>query len=280
MRGIKVAALQFDVKSGDKDANLSKVEELLGKIANQSVKIAAMSEYFLTGFPITRENVMKWAEPIPGKTTDRLAELAKRFRMCLLGSIIEREGERFHATCPVIDASGNIVGKHRKVNLWMMHPADELGAGLTSGETYSTFKVDVASIAILLGDDFAPEPARICALKGADMIFYLTAIDYPWIDAYRAIGMANAYANLSYVVSVNRAGVFDGLSYFGESRIINPMGEVIASAGSSYGAWIPEGVAIATLDLDWLHELRQQPWNPLKLRKPETYGPITKTSNQ
>jgi len=280
MRRIRVAAIQFDVKSGDKDANLSKVEELLGTIANQGVNIAAMSEYFLTGFPVTRENVIKWAEPIPGKTTDRLAELAKRFRMCLLGSMIERDGKRFHATCPVIDANGNIVGKHRKVNLWMMHPADELGAGLTPGETYSTFEEVGATIAILLGDDFAPEPARICALKGADVIFYLTAIDYPWIEIYRAIGTANAYTNLSYVVSVNRTGVFNGLSYFGESRIINPMGETIASAGSSYGAWIPEGVAIATLDLDWLHELRQQPWNPLKLRKPETYGPITKTSNQ
>lgn len=157
----------------------------------------------------------------------------------------------------------------------MMPPGDELGAGLTPGDTYSTFKIDAANISILLGDDFLPEPARICALKGADVIFYLTAIDYPWIDIYRTIGRANAYTNLCYVVSVNRTGSFEGSSFFGDSRIINPMGEVIASAGPSYGAWMPQGIATATLDMDWLHELRQEPWNPVKLRKPETYGLIT-----
>lgn len=277
---VRVAAIQFDVKSGDKESNLSKVDALLAVATRNNARIAAMPEYFSTGFPITKETVTRWSEPIPGPTTERMAELAKKYKMYILGSILEKENGEFYAACPVLDPHGTLIGKHRKVNLWMMHPADEVGSGLKFGEDYPVFKTEAGKIAILLGDDFAPEPTRICALKGADVIFYLTAIDYPWIDAYRAIGQTFAMVNMTYVVSANRTGIFDNMLYFGDSRIINPMGEVIASAGTSYGTWMTESITTATLNIKWLREIRRQPWNPLRLRKPDTYGLLTKTKKE
>ena len=274
MKKVKVAAVQFDVVSGEKERNLSKVIELLEKAAKEGVEIAAIPKDFLSGHPITKEAVAKFSEPIPGPATDRLAEVARNNSMYIVGgSIIEKENEKYYNTCAILDPKGELVGKYRKCNLWMIPPLDEVGAGLTPGTDYPVFETDVGKIGVLLDVDIDfPEPARILALKGAEIIFWLTAVDYKWIDICRSLEEAYAFVNMVYMVVANRCGV----RYFGESRIISPMGETIASAGTSYGTLFPENIVIATLDLEELRKLREQPWNLLKRRKPETYELICK----
>jgi len=275
---VNVASVQFDIKSGDKGRNLSRAIELLEKAAEHNVDIAAIPDYFLTGYPVTKENVAKWAETIPGPTTDRLSETAKVHKMYIVGgSIIERENERFYCTCPVFGRDGNLVGKYRKVNFWMMPPLNEADSGLTPGTDYPVFRTDFGVIGVLLQVDIDfPETARVLALKGAEIIFWLTGVDYPWIDVCRCLARAYAFSNLAYLITVNRTGTMQGYLYYGESTIINPMGEIIASAGQSYGNMFLEDMAIATIDLQLVRKLRQM-LDPFGRRKPDTFRIITRS---
>lgn len=279
MEKIKVAAVQFNTKIGDKERNLAKAIELLRKASKENVDISAIPDYFLTGNVLTKENVKKWSEPIPGPTTDRLAEVARESKMYIVGGgIIEREGEKFYCTCPLLDRKGTLIGKYRKVNFWAGPPADEVGAGLTAGTDYPVFKIDKTIIGMLLQVDIDfPEPARILGLKGAEIMFWMTSVDYAWIDVCRFLARAYAFNNLAYVITVNTTGMQEGLGYFGESTAINPLGEVLSSAGTSYGTYglFPEGMAIATLDLDLVRNLRAQ-LKPFDRIKREPLSLLTK----
>ena len=259
---IRVAAVQFNSKIGDKERNIAKAVELLEKVGREKVDVSAVPDYFSTGNVITKENIKNWAEPIPGPTTDRLADVAREFNMCIVGGgIVENEGGKFYCTSPLLDRKGTLIGKYRKVNFWAGPPMDEAGSGLTAGTDYPVFKIEGTTIGMLLQVDIDfPEPARILGLKGAEIFFWMTSVDYAWIDVCRFLAKAYAFNNLAYIVTVNTTGMQEGLGYFGESTIVNPLGEVISSAGTSYGTYglFPEGMAIAEVDLGLVRGLRAQ----------------------
>jgi len=272
---IKVAAIQFDSKSGDKERNLLNAIKLIEQSAEHHVRIAAIPDWFYTGYPITRENVTKWAEPVPGPATNALAETARKHGMYIVGgSIIETDGGSLYCTCPILDPNGELLGKYRKVNFWMLPPVDEAGSGLMPGTDYPVFEIDGTRIGVMLQIDIDfPETARVLALRGAEILFWLTAVQYPWMDVCRALARAYAFVNCAYFIIANRTGVFDRYTYYGESAILNPFGDTIASAGQSYGALFPEGIALASLDLETLHRTREM-LKPFERRKPETYTEI------
>ena len=273
---VKVAAIQFDSKTGQKRQNLDKAIELLESAGKQEVNMAAIPDYFLTGYPLTKENVAKGAEPIPGPTTDELSKVAEKYKMYILGGgIIERDSDKLYSTCPILGPDGKMIGKYRKVNFWMLPPNDEVGVGLTPGTEHLVFKTEFGIVAPFLQVDIDfPEHPRVLALKGAEILFWMTGVDYSWIDLCRVLTSAIAFNNMCYVVTVNRTGVQDNSIYFGASSIINPMGEILASAGQSYGAFFPEGMAVATIDTELVRQMRRQ-FNPFGRRKPETFRILT-----
>ncbi len=276
MKKVKVAALQFDSISDEKNKNLVKALEMLELAGKEKVDIAAIPDYFLTGYPVTKENVSKWAEPIPGPATNELSKVSKKYEIYIVGGgIIEKDGQDFYSTCPILGPNGEMIGKYRKANFWIAPPQDEVGAGLTAGAEYPVFETEHGKIGILLQVDIDfPEPARILGLKGAEIIFWLTAVDYPWMDVCRFLARAYAFNNLAYVITVNRTGVYNNYIFYGESTIINPMGEVLTSAGQSYGTLFPDGTAITTIDINFVQQLRKQ-LNIFGRRKPETYSLLT-----
>jgi hypothetical protein len=78
------------------------------------------------------------AEPVPGPTTTRLGELARKRSTYVAAGIYEREGSAIYNTAVLIDRTGNLVGKYRKVYL----PREEVEGGLTPGFEYPVFRTD------------------------------------------------------------------------------------------------------------------------------------------
>lgn len=107
------------------------------------------------------------AVPVPGPLTDRVAEIARQYRMYIIAPIYEADGEKVYNTAVVFDREGKIMGKHRKTILpvmetWLVSTGDEF-------EVYAT---DFGNIAIATcWELFYPEIPTIYALKGADIIF-------------------------------------------------------------------------------------------------------------
>ncbi len=107
------------------------------------------------------------ATPVPGPLTDRVADIARRYKMYIIAPICEREQDKVYNTSVIFDREGNILGKYRKTVLPVMETW-----GYSTGDEYPVFETDFATIAIATCWEIRfPEITTIYALKGADIIF-------------------------------------------------------------------------------------------------------------
>jgi predicted amidohydrolase len=152
---------------------------------------------------------LETAEPIPGPSTGRLGERARKYGMYIVAGLIERDGRAAYNTCVLIDRQGNLAGKYRKVYL----PREEIEGGLTPGDSCPVFDTDFGRIGMMVcWDAEYIEPARALASQGAEIILV------PAAGGYMTLLKARALENHLYVVSSG---------YDVESAIIDPSGEVL-----------------------------------------------------
>jgi predicted amidohydrolase len=187
------------------------------------------------------------SEPVPGPTTEKLGELARRKHAYIVGGIYEREAPAVYNTAVLIDREGRYVGKYRKVYL----PREEIEAGLTPGSDYPVFRTDFGKIGIMIcWDAQYADPARALARKGAEMILM------PIWDGSATLTKARAIENHVFLVSS---------TYGDNSLILDPNGETLATATDS------GTVAIAKIDLNrryddpWLGNMRERFMKELRL---------------
>jgi len=190
------------------------------------------------------------AEPVPGPTTGKLGELARRHDAWVAAGIYEREGTVVYNTAVLLDRSGRLAGKYRKVYL----PREETEGGMTPGSDYPVFDTDFGKLGMMICWDVQyADPARALALRGAEIILL------PIWGGNELLARARAIENHLFLVS-------SGYSF--PTEIVDPEGKVIASAPNT-GA-----VAIATLDLNrryvdsWLGNMRGRFMKELRLDVP------------
>jgi len=114
-------------------------------------------------------------------------------------------------------------------------------------------------------------------LKGADIIFYPTAIgtikdytspDGDWHDAWKTVQRAHAIENGVHVAAVNRVGEEGQLKFWGGSFVCDSFGKVLGEASSE-----KEEVLVVKVDLSKNRRI-QDGWGFLKNRRPDTYKPL------
>jgi predicted amidohydrolase len=178
------------------------------------------------------------AEPIPGPTSERLGQEARKHRCYLVACYDERDGAGVYNTAVLIDRQGKLVGKYRKAYL----PREEIEAGLTPGDETPVFETDFGKVGMMICWDVQYiEPAQNMALEGAEIILM------PIWDGYDVLMKARALENHVYLVAS---------CYGNPSAIIDPEGRVLAEAKG-------EGIAVADIDLsqrpyatEWLGDMR------------------------
>jgi predicted amidohydrolase len=195
------------------------------------------------------------AEPIPGPTTELMAEQARRHKTWIAFSIVERDGTDLFNTGVLLDRTGRIAGKYRKVQL----PFEEVSRGIAPGSEFPVFDTDFGKVGMLICHDASfPEAARELALKGAELILM------PIWGGREPLVRARAIENGVYLVT-------SGYDY--PSEIISPTGEVLAA--------VPVGKpAVAVTEIDLSQRFRQDwigDWNDSyqKQQRPTAYRPKT-----
>lgn len=213
-----------------------------------------------------------------------LRKIAHDFRVVLPVSYYERVGNTTFNTVAVIDADGSILGQYRKTHIPDDHFYQEKFY-FTPGDT--GFKVwDTAYAKIGVGicwDQWFPETARFMAVKGAELLFYPTAIgSEPILSVdsmphWRRCMQGHSASNLMPVIAANRVGLEEvtpceangnqksALKFYGSSFITDGAGEVIQSMDRD-----SEGVITAEFDLDELERERFS-WGLFRDRRPEMY---------
>jgi len=281
----KIALLQMRC-SPDTGANLARAIERVEEAAQNGAQVICLPELFRSQYFCQREDpaLFDLAEPIPGPTTEAVAGVARQRRVAVVAPLFERRAAGvYHNSVAVIDADGSIVNVYRKTHI----PDDPLYYEkyyFTPGDNgYLAFDTQFGRIgALICWDQWYPEAARLVALRGAQVLFYPTAIgwhpaekrEYGQVqhDAWKTIQRAHAIANGLYVAAVNRVGhegpAGGGLEFFGGSFVCDPFGVVLAEASQDR-----EEILYAECDIARLEEIRRN-WPFLRDRRIDTYGPL------
>lgn len=273
--------------STDLDDNLRRGVAGLRQAAEKGARIACLPELFRSQYFCQKEDAALFdlAEPIPGPTTDALANVARETGMVVVGSVFERRAPGvYHNTAVVLDADGSLLGIYRKMHI----PDDPLYYEkyyFTPGDLgFQTFPTRYARVGTLVcWDQWYPEAARLTAMQGAEILFYPTAIGWhpaekaeygeAQASAWETMQRAHAIANGVYVAAVNRIGhegpSDGGLEFWGGSFVADPFGRVVARAGVD-----TEEVLLVTCDPKLQEETRRN-WPFFRDRRIDAYAPIT-----
>lgn len=270
------------------EENLRRATEFLREAAARGVQVACLPELFLTPYFCQKEDAALFdlAEPIPGPTTKALCAVAKETGLTVIGSIFERRAPGiYHNTAVVIDSDGSLCGIYRKMHI----PDDPLYYEkyyFTPGDLgFQTFPTKHANVGTLVcWDQWYPEAARLTALRGAEILFYPTAIGWhpaekaeygeSQADAWTTMQRAHAISNGVFVAAVNRIGhegpADGGIEFWGGSFLVDPFGRILARAGFD-----TEEILVARCDPRLQEETRRN-WPFLRDRRIDAYGAITR----
>jgi len=216
----------------------------------------------------------------------------------LVTSLFEKVMDGIYYNTAVVFDKGKLAGKYRKT-----HIPDDPGFYekfyFTPGDEIKPIDTSIGRLGVLVcWDQWYPEPARIMALKGAEILIYPTAIGWlmcpedrvdelcekentseekeKMLNAWMSVQRGHAVANGVYVAAVNRvgkekdnSGVLGGIEFWGNSFILGPQGEEIVKGG------MEEEIIEAEIDLKAAREVRKI-WPFFRDRRIEIYDCLEK----
>jgi N-carbamoylputrescine amidase len=296
----KFAVALVQMRMGpDPEANFTSALGRVREAARMGAQVVCLPELFRTQYFCQREDLKLFdlAEPIPGPSTTKLAEIARETGVAVVASLFEKRAPGlYHNTAVTLSSDGQIAGVYRKMHI----PDDPLyyekyyfAPGDLGFQAVDTAAGRVGTL--VCWDQWFPEAARLTVLQGAELLFYPTAIGWhpaekdefgaAQFDAWRTIQRAHAIANGVYVAAVNRVGhehgevklpggevrsaAGPGLEFWGGSFLADPFGRIVAKAGHT-----DEEIVIGEVDRALIEETRRN-WPFLRDRRVDAYAPIT-----
>ena len=304
MEKIKITTAQFENRSADKAYNLSVIENLAEKAAEQGSQVIAFHECSITGYSfarhLSREQLLDVAEYIPeSPSIQKLIEIAAKYEMAILAGLFEKDRENNLYKAHVCVDKNGIVAKFRK-----LHPF--INSHILPGNEYCVFDLYGWKCGILICyDNNIVENVRATKLLGADIIFmpHVTMCtpstrpgagfvepalwenkeEDPTSLRLEFDGMkgrdwlmkwlpARAYDNAVYAVFSNPIGMDDDQLKNGLSMIIDPYGDVISECRTL-------GNDITSATLVPKHLSRAGGHRYTKARRPDLYREILAKEN-
>lgn len=251
-RRVTIASVNFrpGKSTGSAEESVRQFVETADRVAPAGVDLIVLPE----GVTVvdTGKKYADVAEPVPGPTTAKLGELARRKKAWIVAGLYEREGAAIYNTAVLISRDGGFAGRYRKIYI----PREEIEAGITPGRDYPVFDTDFGRLGMMICWDVQyADPARGLALRGAEIIAL------PIWGGNQTLARARVIENRVFLAASG---------YDFPTEILDPNGEVIASAGERGTA------AVTTIDLNrryldpWLGDMRGRFMKELRLDVPVT----------
>lgn len=271
---ITIALAQIDITFADRERNLAKMLEVLAQAAQEGAKLVVFPEAALTGYCYDSLNeAWPHGEPIPGPSTQRMAETCQRLGVHCIYGLLETDGNRLFNACALVGPNG-VVGSYRKIHL----PFLGVDRFTTPGDRpFAVHEAAGMKIGMhICYDGGFPEPARVMTLLGADLIVLPTNWP-PGAECMASCAVnTRAMENNIYYAACDRVGDERGFHFIGQSKICDPRGRVLAEAGEQ------EQILYAQIDVAFarekkivrvpkLHEIDR-----VRDRRPEFYDEIVR----
>jgi N-carbamoylputrescine amidase len=282
----KVALVQMRCGQ-EPDANMAHALELIDEASKGGAQIVCLPELFRSQYFCQSEDHDNFslAESIPGPSTNALTKVAREKSVIIVASLFEKRASGvYHNTAVVIDADGNILGKYRKMHI-PDDPSYYEKFYFTPGDLgFQSWKTSRGNLGVCVcWDQWYPEAARLTALRGAEILFYPTAIGWhprekekygaAQFSAWQTMQRSHAIANGCFVAAANRVGHEapaggDGIEFWGQSFICAPSGEILAQ-----GSIDREEIVSAEVEWKRVNEHRTH-WPFLRDRRIDAYEGI------
>ena len=115
MKKVRVAVCQILVIDGDREGNFRRIEYALEQAEAQRAEIAVFPESSILGWENPEAHQL--AAPIPGKDSVRIGALAKQHKLMIAIGLDEKDGEKLYDSAILVDKTGKLLWKHRKINV-------------------------------------------------------------------------------------------------------------------------------------------------------------------
>ncbi len=272
---VHVALIQMSC-GRDAAANIDKAAALVRQSAAAGANIVCLQELYASRYFPQTVDVKHYdlACPMPTPAVEVMQAVAAENKVVLIVPVYEcaQPGINFN-TAVVVDADGAILGKFRKVHIPDAPQYQEKYYFTPGNLGYPVFRTAYGTIGVAIcWDEWFPEVSRILGLKGAQVIFYPSAIgsepDHPGYSSQKAwetVITSHGIVNGLFVAAVNRVGQEDDMSFYGGSFISNPFGEVLARGDNT-----SDQIVAARLDLRQIKQFRDI-FQFHRDRRPETY---------
>lgn len=277
---VNVALVQMSCGT-DIQQNIDKAAAMVQQAAGAGANIVCLQELYTSQYFPQTVNVKNYdlACPLPNESIEVMQKIAAVKKLTIIVPVYEcaRPGIYFN-TAVIVDADGSIAGKFRKVHI-PEGPQYLEKFYFTPGDLgYPVFKTAYATIGIgICWDEWFPEVARILGMKGAEIIFYPSAIgsepdlpEYSSQAAWETVIKSHGIVNGLFIAAVNRVGREADMNFYGGSFISNPYGNVLARGNSE-----SDQVVAAELDLNQIRQFRDL-FHFYRDRRPETYAELLK----
>jgi omega-amidase len=250
-------AVQLESVWEDKAASFARVRQLLNATPPARGSLVVLPEMFATGFSTNTDLTSKGE---PRETETFLGELAREYQATVIGGMVSRRnGGKPHNESVIVGPDGAVVSRYAKIQPFS-------GGGETqchaAGTEIVTFDWGGFLVAPFVCYDLRfPELFRSAVRRGANLFVVIASWPVMRDRHWLTLLQARAIENMAYVIGVNRCGRDPHFYHSGRSAVVDPHGEIIASAGEG------ERVLAARLEPDvvaaWRREfpaLRDMGW--------------------
>jgi predicted amidohydrolase len=296
---IGVAQLGPVARSESREAVVDRLLALMQQAANRGCKVVVFPELALTTFfprwffADEKQLDVFFETDMPSAATQPLFDSARRLGVGFylgFAELSEQDGRRRRFnTSVLVNESGQVVGKYRKVHLpghaehepWRAFQHLEKRYFEPGDKGFPVWDALGGCMGMCLCNDRRwPETWRVLGLKGAEVVMlgYNTPIHYPPVPQHDHLQsfhhllpmQAAAYQNGLWVAAAAKAGLEEGCTLLGHSCIIAPTGEIVALSST-----LEDELITASADLDRCAEIRDHIFNFSLHRQPQHYGIIT-----
>ena len=226
---LRVAGIQHTIAWEDPETNFHHLRGLIADAVEGGARLVALTEMYSNGFSM---NTGAIAEPPDGPSTQFLVDQATKHGTWICGSLPEQlPDQRRPHNCLVLASPTGDVQRYRKIHRFAYAGEADHYEG---GADPVTVDIEGTRVSLFVCFDlrFAPDFWEVAARTD----LYVLVANWPaarsthWTTLLRA----RAIENQAYMLGVNRVGVADdGLDHSGDSRLFNPLGELVVGAAAN-----------------------------------------------
>ncbi len=246
---MKVAVVQHDIVWEDAAATIRRLQPQVTAAAATGARLVVLSEMFSVGFSMAPDRV---AEPIDGVSAQFLHAMATEHGVWTCGTVPTRvagyDKARARNRLYLYDPTGN---EHHYDKI---HPFSFAGedAHYDRGDSFLTVDIEGLRTSFFICYDlrFADEFWQLAPTTDC----FVVPANWPEVRRHhwQQLLVGRAVENQAYLIGVNRVGTGDGIGYCGDSRIIDPLGEVLAAGART------EALLVAEVNAETVDDVRRR----------------------